>query len=103
MVTIGTVGPAVIGTIPTGLPRMCCRATWRGTLCACGSKALSSGLSGLPSWLTVSGVQTCPVLGSLNSNAPVEAATSRLLRGAWAKAAEANVIAARQARTLGIE
>jgi hypothetical protein len=33
----------------------------------------------------------------------VEAATSRLLRGAWPKAAEANVIPARQARILGME
>jgi hypothetical protein len=64
MATIGTVGPAVIGTVPTGLPRTLCSATLAGAVCAPGSKALSSGpVSGLPSWPTVSGVQTWPVLG----------------------------------------
>ena len=103
MTTIGTVGPAVTGTVPTGLPRTRCSATLAGTFCACGSNALSSGpVSGRPSWPTVSGVQTWPVLGSRNSGAPVDAAMSTLLRGACAMAADAIVMPTKQMRSFGI-
>ena len=104
MATIGTVGPAVTGTVPTGLPRTRCSAALVGTLCALGSKALSSGpVSGLPSWPTVSGVQTWPVLGSRNSGTPLEAAASTLLRCACAKAADVIVTTTRQVRIFWME
>ena len=102
MTTIGTVSPAVTGTVPTGLPRTLCSAIVAGTFCAPGLKALSSGpVRGLPSWPTVSGVQTCPVFRSLNSGAPVDAAMSTLLRVACARAVWATVMATSPIKTFG--
>ncbi len=95
MTTIGTVGPAVIGTEPTGRAVAFCSTICMVAAWARGSKAASSGPIGRPSWPTVSGVQTWPVLGSRNSGEPVVAATSTELL-AWASTAGASVIPIRQ-------
>src|SRR5262245_4915098 len=95
MTTIGIVGPAVIGTEPTGRAVVFCSTVCMVAAWARGSKAASSGPIGRPSWPTVSGVQTWPVLGSRNSGEPVEAVTSTELL-VWASTAGASIMPARQ-------
>ena len=67
MVAMGTVGPAVIGTVPNSVTAgVCTTVPLTAAVCPCGSKARSAGVFG-PLWPpTFPGVQICPVLGSRN-------------------------------------
>jgi hypothetical protein len=57
--------------------------------CAFGLKARSCGDTGLPSWPTFSGVQTCPVLGSRKDGSLAElGAAVTGVRGNWASAGQ---------------
>src|SRR6266849_3169601 len=83
LLTMGTVGPAVIGTAASGTMLGRCTTTpSTRTAWPNGSNATSAGVGGPLCWPTLSGVQIWPVLGSRNSGTPGVAGTSRLLRGA---------------------
>ena len=92
--TTGTLGPAVIGTVPIRLPLGRCRTTCVLTTWLFGSKALSVDDCGMAacccgvwlSLLTFSGVQTLPVFSSLNWVRPLAETPAPTVPGAWAKA-----------------
>src|SRR5260221_9638293 len=104
MVTRGTVGPAVIGTVPRDVTSGFCTTTpWTTVAWASGSKARSAGVFGPLLPPTFSGVQTCPVLGSTNSDCPADPLKLKLLAGAWPKACDAIARPVRQARMQRLE
>src|SRR5262245_54724676 len=95
--TIGTVGPAVIGTADTGtIDGRWVTTPLTYTDCANGSNARSCAVGGPLLPPTLRGVQTWPVLGSRNSGTPGVTGMSRLLRGTCARVGVANDSPARQ-------